>query len=159
LNASVGGRVPEQAEERLLRDDNPAERRSRSVGAIGRQPLGLQSQPLLGPIDRRLGGANLLGGYAGAHMVQAGEDVTFIDPWPAHVDQRYAPFCLYQPRGISWVSQRPLAGLAQVEEPSVRGGAAGGGGLVLDSTRRGGRMLSDGRVLICCRARRIGQII
>src|SRR4029434_7526128 len=31
-------------------------------------------------------GAGAVGGYAGAHMVQAGEDVTFIDPWPAHVD-------------------------------------------------------------------------
>ena len=25
-------------------------------------------------------GAGAVGGYAGAHMVQAGEDVTFIDP-------------------------------------------------------------------------------
>jgi 2-polyprenyl-6-methoxyphenol hydroxylase-like FAD-dependent oxidoreductase len=32
-------------------------------------------------------GAGAVGGYAGAHMVQAGEDVTFIDPWPAHVEQ------------------------------------------------------------------------
>jgi len=31
-------------------------------------------------------GTGAVGGYAGAHMVQAGEDVTFIDPWPAHVD-------------------------------------------------------------------------
>src|SRR6201992_828887 len=31
-------------------------------------------------------GAGAVGGYAGAHMVQAGEDVTFIDPWPEHVD-------------------------------------------------------------------------
>jgi 2-dehydropantoate 2-reductase len=31
-------------------------------------------------------GAGAVGGYAGAHMVKAGEDVTFIDPWPAHVD-------------------------------------------------------------------------
>src|SRR5262249_17011868 len=31
-------------------------------------------------------GAGAVGGYVGAHMVQAGEDVTFIDPWPAHVD-------------------------------------------------------------------------
>src|SRR5580704_9848414 len=30
-------------------------------------------------------GAGAVGGYAGAHMVQAGEDVTFIDPWPEHV--------------------------------------------------------------------------
>src|SRR5262249_38945009 len=32
-------------------------------------------------------GVGAVGGYAGAHMAQAGEDVTFIDPWPAHVDQ------------------------------------------------------------------------
>jgi 2-dehydropantoate 2-reductase len=31
-------------------------------------------------------GAGAVGGYAGAHMVRAGEDVTFIDPWPAHVE-------------------------------------------------------------------------
>ncbi len=31
-------------------------------------------------------GAGAVGGYAGAHLVQAGEDVTFIDPWPAHVE-------------------------------------------------------------------------
>src|SRR4030088_3812539 len=31
-------------------------------------------------------GAGAQGGYAGAHMVQAGEDVTFIDPWPEHVE-------------------------------------------------------------------------
>jgi 2-dehydropantoate 2-reductase len=30
-------------------------------------------------------GAGAVGGYAGAHMVLAGEDVTFIDPWPEHV--------------------------------------------------------------------------
>src|SRR5258705_10526049 len=29
-------------------------------------------------------GAGAVGGYAGAHMGQAGEDVTFIDPWPQH---------------------------------------------------------------------------
>jgi len=32
-------------------------------------------------------GAGAVGGYTGAHMVHAGEDVTFIDPWPAHVEQ------------------------------------------------------------------------
>ncbi len=31
-------------------------------------------------------GTGAVGGYAGAHMVAAGEDVTFIDPWPAHVE-------------------------------------------------------------------------
>jgi 2-dehydropantoate 2-reductase len=32
-------------------------------------------------------GAGAVGCYAGAHMVQAGEDVTFIDPWPEHVER------------------------------------------------------------------------
>jgi len=31
-------------------------------------------------------GAGAVGGYAGAHMVQAGKDVTYIDPWPENVD-------------------------------------------------------------------------
>ncbi len=31
-------------------------------------------------------GAGAVGGYAGAHMVQAGHDVTFIDGWPEHVE-------------------------------------------------------------------------
>jgi 2-dehydropantoate 2-reductase len=32
-------------------------------------------------------GAGAVGGYAGAHMVKAGHDVTFIDPWPDHVEE------------------------------------------------------------------------
>src|SRR5437660_5571984 len=41
-----------------------------------------------GHMDRKIAivGAGAVGGYAGAHMVQAGEDVTFIDPWPEHVE-------------------------------------------------------------------------
>ncbi|MBK1661410.1 ketopantoate reductase family protein [Paracraurococcus ruber] len=31
-------------------------------------------------------GAGAVGGYAGAHMVRAGEDVTFVDMWPEHVE-------------------------------------------------------------------------
>src|SRR5690242_8748601 len=31
-------------------------------------------------------GAGAVGCYAGAHMVQAGEDVTYIDPWPQNVE-------------------------------------------------------------------------
>src|SRR5207245_1918438 len=31
-------------------------------------------------------GAGAVVGYAGAHMVQAGEDVTYIDPWPENVE-------------------------------------------------------------------------
>lgn len=32
-------------------------------------------------------GAGAVGGYVGAHMAQGGEDITFIDPWPEHVEQ------------------------------------------------------------------------
>ncbi len=32
-------------------------------------------------------GTGAVGGYAGAYMAQAGEDVTFIDPWPEHVER------------------------------------------------------------------------
>src|SRR6201981_1038433 len=32
-------------------------------------------------------GVGAVGGYTGAHMARAGEDVTFIDMWPAHVDK------------------------------------------------------------------------
>ncbi|HEX5328215.1 MAG TPA: 2-dehydropantoate 2-reductase N-terminal domain-containing protein, partial [Acetobacteraceae bacterium] len=35
-------------------------------------------------------GTGAVGGYAGAHMAQAGEDVTFIDPWPEHVERMRA---------------------------------------------------------------------
>src|SRR3546814_13029753 len=31
-------------------------------------------------------GTGAVGGYAGAHMAQAGEDVTFVDPWPENVE-------------------------------------------------------------------------
>lgn len=31
-------------------------------------------------------GAGAVGGYTGAHMVRAGEDVTFVDAWPEHVE-------------------------------------------------------------------------
>jgi 2-dehydropantoate 2-reductase len=30
--------------------------------------------------------AGAVGGYTGAHMLKAGEDVTFVDAWPEHVD-------------------------------------------------------------------------
>ena len=31
-------------------------------------------------------GAGAVGAYAGSYMAQAGHDVTFIDPWPEHVE-------------------------------------------------------------------------
>jgi 2-dehydropantoate 2-reductase len=31
-------------------------------------------------------GAGAIGGYVGGHLAQAGHDVTFIDPWPEHVE-------------------------------------------------------------------------
>ena len=41
-------------------------------------------------------GAGAVGGYAGAHMVQAGEDVTFIDPWPEHIEHDRAGSSPYE---------------------------------------------------------------
>ena len=35
-------------------------------------------------------GTGAVGAYAGAHMARAGEDITFIDPWPANVEQMKA---------------------------------------------------------------------
>jgi 2-dehydropantoate 2-reductase len=35
-------------------------------------------------------GTGAVGGYAGAHMAQAGEDVTFVDFWPEHVEEMKA---------------------------------------------------------------------
>src|SRR5215471_17433687 len=32
-------------------------------------------------------GTGAVGGYTGAHMARAGEDVTFIDMWPDHFDE------------------------------------------------------------------------
>jgi 2-dehydropantoate 2-reductase len=31
-------------------------------------------------------GTGAVGGYVGAHMAQAGEDVTFVDFWPENVE-------------------------------------------------------------------------
>ena len=31
-------------------------------------------------------GAGALGGYVGGHLTRAGNDITFIDPWPEHVE-------------------------------------------------------------------------
>ena len=35
-------------------------------------------------------GTGAVGAYVGAHMVRAGEDVTFLDAWPAHVEHMRA---------------------------------------------------------------------
>ena len=32
-------------------------------------------------------GTGAVGGYVGAHMARAGEDIVFIDPWPDHVER------------------------------------------------------------------------
>jgi 2-dehydropantoate 2-reductase len=32
-------------------------------------------------------GAGAVGGYTGAHMAREGESVTFIDPWPEHIEE------------------------------------------------------------------------
>src|SRR3954447_8338120 len=35
-------------------------------------------------------GTGAVGAYAGAHMARAGEDITFIDPWPENVEKMKA---------------------------------------------------------------------
>ena len=51
-------------------------------------------------------GTGAVGGYAGAHMARAGEDVTFIDPWPANVETMKAtgPEGLPYPRRAGMVT-------------------------------------------------------
>lgn len=45
-------------------------------------------------------GAGALGGHVGAYLTRAGEDVTLIDPWPAHVD-------LMRTRGLTLEGHTP----------------------------------------------------
>jgi 2-dehydropantoate 2-reductase len=46
-------------------------------------------------------GVGALGGYVGGHMAQAGEDVTFIDPWPQHIERmRSAGLCISHLRDV-----------------------------------------------------------
>ena len=61
-------------------------------------------------------GAGAVGGYTGAHMVQAGEDVTFIDPWPAHVEHM-------RKHGLRVTHAMNEAGLGQIDR-DARGDAA-----------------------------------
>src|SRR4249920_2695927 len=62
---------------RFNRCDEPGRRPSLGCKACGEENMGRKIAIV---------GAGAVGGYAGAHMVQAGEDVTFIDPWPEHVE-------------------------------------------------------------------------
>jgi 2-dehydropantoate 2-reductase len=52
-------------------------------------------------------GAGAIGGYAGGHLTRAGHDVTFIDPWPEHVEYMRA-------HGLQ------LSGLTSGETHSIR---------------------------------------
>jgi 2-dehydropantoate 2-reductase len=56
-------------------------------------------------------GAGAVGGYAGAHMVQAGEDVTFIDPWPEHVEHMRRTACASPTPWTSRNSRFPVRAL------------------------------------------------
>ena len=38
-------------------------------------------------------GAGALGSYVGAYLTQAGEDITFIDMWPEHVETMRSRVC------------------------------------------------------------------
>src|SRR5262252_6772716 len=63
-------------------------RQGAACAGTGERPLCFQNAFREGRMGRKIVivGAGAVGGYAGAHMIQAGEDVTFIDPWPAHVE-------------------------------------------------------------------------
>src|SRR5579884_3156090 len=66
-------------------------RRRRRLSAAGDCALGLRPDPCGGSAMAKKKIAivctGAVGGYAGAHMVKAGEDVTFIDFWPEHVEK------------------------------------------------------------------------
>ena len=53
-------------------------------------------------------GAGAVGGYVGAHMVQAGADVTFIDPWPEHIETIRS-----RGHGFSAISRKTLLRILQ----------------------------------------------
>jgi 2-dehydropantoate 2-reductase len=55
-----------------------------ALGSANNQQQGRQGENMGNKIV--FVGAGAVGGYVGSHMVQAGEDVTFIDPWPEHVE-------------------------------------------------------------------------
>src|SRR5438552_3022649 len=54
----------------------------------GRSRVVCRQENAGGSMGRKIAivGAGAVGGYAGAHRAQAGEGVTFIDPWPEHVE-------------------------------------------------------------------------
>ena len=60
-------------------------------------------------------GAGAVGGYAGAHMAQAGEDVTFIDPWPEHVEHM-------RKHGLRVTHARDVAGILGSRARAARHG-------------------------------------
>ena len=65
-------------------------------------------------------GAGAVGGYAGAHMVQAGEDVTFIDPWPEHVEHM-------RKHGLRVTHAKDVAEFTVPARPAHHGRAAASG--------------------------------
>src|ERR1700710_3072153 len=61
-------------------------------------------------------GAGAVGCYAGAHMVAAGEDVTFIDPWPEHVEKiRRDGILVTHASGVEPFTTRPVRALHLTE--------------------------------------------
>src|SRR5437899_11026925 len=71
-------------------------------------------------------GAGAVGAYAGAHMVQAGEDVTYIDPWPENVEAirgeglrithiREVEPCTVKPRALHLTEAQQLAKEAPID--------------------------------------------
>lgn len=65
-------------------------------------------------------GAGAVGAYAGAHMVEAGEDVTFIDLWPENVEaMRGRGITVTHLRDVPEFTTRPVQALHMTEVQSV----------------------------------------
>src|SRR5665213_194661 len=67
---------------------SPLDRRSDAVSRPGRQTASERRSKGERDMGYKIAimGTGAVGAYAGAHMARAGEDITFIDPWPANVE-------------------------------------------------------------------------
>ena len=90
-------------------------------------------------------GTGAVGGYAGAHMAQAGEDVTFIDPWPEHVETMKA-------KGLKITAICP--GFTKTEFGSVAGVQH-----IMDAEPRAFSQTAEEVVEIAIRANQRGKVV
>ena len=65
-------------------------------------------------------GAGAVGGYVGAHMAEAGEDVTFVDPWPENIEVlRNRGFTISHLQDVPEFTTAPLRALHITELQSL----------------------------------------